>query len=777
MLTTDEIIEQVNANIPKSDNGPIDWRLMTDWFVSLSTLVAAGGGGGRDLASQAEAEAGTDNVKGMTPLRTSQAISALETKSDEVTLTDLGFKNSYAVTGLTTTQISSVWGATHFDVSVFTNGSYADDSLGSIINSGVSDAIAISFPSSGAPLKDMYVTTSINGFSTAQVSGTGGNRNMTEIGTIVTDIGTEYVYRLLLSEWTTAGNAFGFACNGGGSAFYARFWDANPMEYVQKIKGSVIADIDANTAKKAQPEDTNTPVAINTNITDVNQVIVSDTSGGALTHTLPASPTANRLVVFIGDATSETNNITISGNGNNISGSASLVITEEYGTKSLWYNGTEWKIIYGYENIWYIEDGQAKTRNGITMNANMISGITGLTFTPTGDDITGDVDTASPNDVVSTECLYTSNYWYQNGQDKSDYDGGYFLSTDATVKAGGARTLCLEFNLDSVTGNDSFFHNRSGNTGIMVLLPSSTTIDIYVGTGSALSLMNVTGVSLATDHTLVVVIPEAGTPKAYLDGGSAINGNNTTTIGMSTSAGTNTGFGVDPTDTARHVDGKIWNFLWLAGEATNPQSWDGTFGSLTGSLTKTIEAIDGNPQNATPTVTWSKTGTVNAVSDYPTVNNWIPYEVLPNPTTQVQTATLKVYDEASNPVGESNFNVMYSTDGGTVKSASYTPSAFRALGLLATSTNYRIYIQLVNSQKISSMEISENETILKVTDSGGVELLNNGVQKMELNELGQLVLADSTEPSTPVDGIVLYSEAEVLKYKTASGTIKTITAT
>lgn len=41
---------------------------------------SSGGGGeaNRDLASQAEAEAGTDNVKGMTPLRSAQAIAALE---------------------------------------------------------------------------------------------------------------------------------------------------------------------------------------------------------------------------------------------------------------------------------------------------------------------------------------------------------------------------------------------------------------------------------------------------------------------------------------------------------------------------------------------------------------------------------------------------------------------------------------------------------------------------------------------------------------------------
>ncbi len=67
------------------------------WFLVAQSANAGGGGGSLDRASQAESEAGTDNVKYMTPLRTAQAIAAqasgggvdVKVVSTDLTLTTL----------------------------------------------------------------------------------------------------------------------------------------------------------------------------------------------------------------------------------------------------------------------------------------------------------------------------------------------------------------------------------------------------------------------------------------------------------------------------------------------------------------------------------------------------------------------------------------------------------------------------------------------------------------------------------------------------------------
>jgi len=70
-------------------------------------------------------------------------------------------------------------------------------------------------------------------------------------------------------------------------------------------------------------------------------------SGSAWTLTLPASPVAGDfidLAVIDGDAS--VNNLTISGNGNNIQGDTTLVMDLSLSPVdvSLIYNNTEWRI-------------------------------------------------------------------------------------------------------------------------------------------------------------------------------------------------------------------------------------------------------------------------------------------------------------------------------------------------------------------------------------------------------------------------------------------------
>lgn len=75
-----------------------------------------------------------------------------------------------------------------------------------------------------------------------------------------------------------------------------------------------------------------------------DRVILIGTLAGAVTHTLPAAPTAGQRYTFLdtlGTITT-TNTLTISGNGNNINGAATLVVTTAYSVVELFFNGTTW---------------------------------------------------------------------------------------------------------------------------------------------------------------------------------------------------------------------------------------------------------------------------------------------------------------------------------------------------------------------------------------------------------------------------------------------------
>jgi len=82
-------------------------------------------------------------------------------------------------------------------------------------------------------------------------------------------------------------------------------------------------------------------------MTNDDYILLVTAAGG--TVSLPGGPRTGQ-VVMIKDrdgnaASAPASNITISGNGNNIDGNASIVLRRAYGSFTLLYNGTEWNII------------------------------------------------------------------------------------------------------------------------------------------------------------------------------------------------------------------------------------------------------------------------------------------------------------------------------------------------------------------------------------------------------------------------------------------------
>ena len=76
-----------------------------------------------------------------------------------------------------------------------------------------------------------------------------------------------------------------------------------------------------------------------------DQRIYIDSSGGAFTITLEASPSDNREIEII-DSTGNcaSFNVTVDGNGNNIIGGGSYVVSTDFEGLRLIFNGTNWNL-------------------------------------------------------------------------------------------------------------------------------------------------------------------------------------------------------------------------------------------------------------------------------------------------------------------------------------------------------------------------------------------------------------------------------------------------
>lgn len=76
-----------------------------------------------------------------------------------------------------------------------------------------------------------------------------------------------------------------------------------------------------------------------------DNIIKVDSSGGAFTITLPATPTTDKVITIIDSVGScGTYTVTVDGNGNNINGEADSVLTDNYEAHDYIYNGTQWNI-------------------------------------------------------------------------------------------------------------------------------------------------------------------------------------------------------------------------------------------------------------------------------------------------------------------------------------------------------------------------------------------------------------------------------------------------
>jgi len=121
----------------------------------------------------------------------------------------------------------------------------------------------------------------------------------------------------------------------GGTAVTAT---ATELNYVDGVTSPLQTQLD-DTLKYAWSIITTTHTAA------AGSRILADTSGGAFTITLPATPTNGDEVWFADPGANwATNNLTISGNGNNVDGAATFIADVDEGHFIATYNGTAWVV-------------------------------------------------------------------------------------------------------------------------------------------------------------------------------------------------------------------------------------------------------------------------------------------------------------------------------------------------------------------------------------------------------------------------------------------------
>ncbi len=287
-------------------------------------------------------------------------------------------------------------------------------------------------------------------------------------------LGPNTVSKVWLIENATTGSQIITIKQGSGATVNVA--NGSKVMIVTDGAGAGAAVIDASTAGGVSY------VTKTANYTTANlEGVLADTSGGAFTITLPASPSVgDQVVIADAGASFGSNNLTVGRNGSTISGTAENLVLDITGVSVQFvYDGSTWEVYAQVGgnggNAVTLDATQTLTNKTISADSNTLSGIAASSFVLSNG--SGNIDGSASQKVIPAGVVVGTTDT-QTLTNKTIRDTVYALSGTAFDATNGAvQTKTLSANTtftDSLSSGDAIVLQLEAGASYTVTWPTMT---------------------------------------------------------------------------------------------------------------------------------------------------------------------------------------------------------------------------------------------------------------------------------------------------------------